>query len=266
MSIRSRLSVALALLSAIAALVAVIGIGSAAALPKKFSVVHHQVAIKASGTLTYRWTFDNRSKCVPGYSKTIEEELRFDFPTRRTQLAITFGRLAMPPMIGGSGSLDVRVGGWQTTNYCPPDSLAPEPEQPNCKSGSSPLVLAISNTIRDVPIDDDDPVPLGRESQIAIAHTKGLAQDLRCGEDRPSIPFEFKDALGWYADPAAGVVVGMNAPTSAYAKLTKGKTLHRQIHISGGCGGASAHASAIPSHITSCTLDGVIFVTVTGIS
>jgi hypothetical protein len=266
MSPRSRLPIAVSLLCALTALLSLVGVGSAGALPKKFSVVQRNVAIKASGTLTYRWTFDNRSKCVPGYSKTIEEELRFDFPTRRTQLAITFGHLAMPPMIGGSGSLDVRVGGWQTTNYCPPDSLAPEPEQPNCKSGSSPVVVGISNTIKDVPIDDDDPVPLGRESQIVIARTKGLSQNLRCGENRPSIPFEFKDALGWYADPAAGVVVGMNAPTSAYAKLTNGKTLRRQINISGGCGGASAHASAIPSHITSCTLDGVIFVTVTGLS
>jgi hypothetical protein len=271
MSIRSRLSIAVALLSALAALVALLGVGSAAALPKipkHFSVVERNVSVTASGTLTYRWTYDNRQKCAPGYSKTIEEELRFNFPTRKTRMVVAIGRLAMPALKGGTGSFDVRPGGWQTTNYCPPDAKSPEPPEPTCKSGSSPLVLAITSTVKDLPLDEDELAPLGRESQVTIGRTKGFAQNRACEEHRPDIPFEFEDELGWFADPRAGLAVGMNALTSAYGKLTKGKTLRRQIQISGGCGGASAHASdtaALPSHITKCTLDGVIFVKVTGL-
>ena len=268
MPIRSRLPIAAALLSALAALVAMLGVGSAAALPKKFSVVERKVAITASGTLTYRWTYDNRSKCTPGYAKTVEEELRFDFPTRQTKMVVAIGRLAMPPLKGGTSSVDVRLGGWQTTNYCDPNPKAPEPPEPTCKSGSSPVVLAITSTARDMPIGDEEPVPLGRESQVTIGRTKGFAQNQACAANRPDIPFEFQDELGWFADPRAGMMLGMNTPTTAYGKLTKGKTLRRQIQISGGCGGASAHASvtsAIPSHITKCTLDGVIFVKVTGL-
>jgi hypothetical protein len=268
MSIRNRVSIAVAFLTALAALVALIGAGSAAALPKKFSLIERNVEITASGTLTYRWTFDNRHKCVPGYSKTIEEELRFNFPTRRTKMTVAIGRLAMPALKGGTSQVDVRLGGWQTTNYCDPTPKAPEPEQPTCKSGSAPLVLAITSTAKDVPIDNEEPAPLSRESQVTIARTKGFAQNPACAERRPDIPFEFEDELGWFADPMAGVAVGMNAPTSAYGKLAKGKTLHRQIQISGGCGGVSAHASEVtkmPDNITKCTLDGVIFVKVTGL-
>jgi hypothetical protein len=269
MSIRNRLSIVIALLAALATLVALLGVGAAAALPKKFSVVERNVAITASGTLTYRWTFDNRRKCTPGYSKTIEEEFRFNFPTRKTRMVVAIGRVAMPALRGGTGSFDVRPGGWQTTNYCPPDTPSPEPPEPTCKSGSSPLVLAITSTLKDIALEEDELAPLGRESQLTIGRTKGFVQDRSCQENRPDIPFEYEDELGWFADPRAGLAVGMNAVTSAYGGLTKGKTLRRQIQISGGCGGASAHASdasALPSHITKCTLDGVIFVKVTGLS
>lgn len=267
MPIRSRLSIAVALLTALAALVALLGVGSAAAvpkIPKVPKVVERNVSVKASGTLTYRWTFDNREKCTPGYSKTIEEELRFDFPARKTKMAVAIGRLVMPALKGGTSQTDVRVGGWQTTNYCDPTPKAPEPEEPICKSGSSPLILAITSTAKDVPIDDEDLAPLSRETQVTIGRTKGIPQRSSCTDKRPDIPFEFEQDLGWFADPRAGVAIGMNAPTSAYGKLAKGNTLRRQIQISGGCGGASAHASAVPDHITKCTLEGVIFVTVTG--
>lgn len=268
MSIRNRLSIVVALLSALAALVALLGVGSAAAvpkIPKTFSVVERHVAIKASGTITYRWTFDNRSKCTPGYSKTVEEELRFDFPSRKTKLAVVKDRLVMPALKGGTSQLDVRLGGWQTTNYCPPDTKAPEPPEPTCKSGASPLALAITSTVKDVPLDEDELAPLSRESQVVIGRMKPFAQNASCADKRPEIPFEFAEELGWYADPRAGAALGMNATTSSFGKLTKGKTLRRQIEVSGGCGGASAHASALPDHITKCTLDGVVFVTVTGI-
>jgi len=59
-----------------------------------------------------------------------------------------------------------------------------------------------------------------------------------------------------------------DATTDAYVHLTKGNTLRRQIHITGGCGGASARASAIskpPANITSCTLNGVVTVKLTGL-
>jgi hypothetical protein len=267
MSIRSRISLTFSLLAALAALVVVPGAGDAAALPKKLSVVQRNVSISASGTLTYRWTYDSGEKCRPGYSKTIEEELRFNFPTRKTRMAIAIGRLVMPPLRGGTSQLDARLGGWQTTNYCPPQKPAEEPKEPTCKSGASPLVLAITSTARDLPTEEGDELtPLSRETQIVVGRTRGLAQDKGCYYARPGIPFEFEKELGWHADPNSGVALGMNAPTLAYGKLSKGKTLRRQIQISGGCGSASAHASAaIPYGITKCTLDGVVFVKVTGL-
>ncbi len=274
MSIRKRLSISVALFSGLAAVVALLGVGSAAAVPKVPKIpkipklVERQVSVKASGTVTYRWTYDNREKCAPGYSKTIEEELRFDFPTRNTKMVVIGpGKLVMPALKGGSSQLDVRLGGWNTTNFCPPHEKAKEPPEPVCKSGASPLALAITSTVTDLPLEEDDLAPLSRESQIIIGRTEGLAQPNSCYDQRPDIPFEFADELGWGADPRSGVAVGMNATTVSYGRLTKGKTLHRQIQISGGCGGASAHASAeskIPYGITKCTLDGVVFVTVTG--
>ncbi|HEY0278540.1 MAG TPA: hypothetical protein VGC32_09755 [Solirubrobacterales bacterium] len=269
MPIRSRLPIALVLLFALSALVALLGASSAGALPKKPFVVQRNVAISVSGTITYRWTYDNREKCTPGYSKTIEEELRFNFPTRKTKMAVAIGRLVMPPLFGGSSQLDVRLGGWQTTNYCPPQERAKEPDEPVCKSGASPLALAITSTVADIPTEDEDELaPLSRETQVTIGRTKGFAQNSSCVKERPKIPFEFEEDLGWFADPTAGAALGMNIPTMSYAKLKKGKTLRRQIQIRGGCGGASAHASAVskvPSNITKCTLDGVVFVKVTGL-
>jgi hypothetical protein len=268
MSIRSRLSVAAALLIALAALVALLGVGSAAALPKIPKVIDRQVSIKASGTLTYRWTYDNREKCTPGYSKTIEEELRFDFPTRKTKMVVMQGKLLMPVLQGGTSQLDVRLGGWQTTNYCDPNPKAPEPPEPTCKSGASPLALAITSTAKDLATEGDDELtPLTRESQDLINRTKQFAQNSKCYDQRPTIRFQFENELGWHADPNVGVALGMNAGVSQYGSLTKGKTIRRQIQISGGCGAASAHASAVPEArygITKCTLDGVVFVTVTG--
>jgi hypothetical protein len=274
MPIRSRLSIAIALLAALAALVALLGVGSAAAVPKipkipKIpKVVERQVSVKASGTLTYRWTYDNRSKCTPGYSKTIEEELRFTFPTRNTKMAVIGpSKLVMPALRGGTSQLDVRLGGWQTTNYCDPTPKAKEPPEPTCKSGASPLALAITSTIRDVPSEDEEELaPLTRESQIVIGRTNPFPQTARCNDQRPRINFDYEHELGWYADPGSGVALGMNAGTSQYAGLTKGKKIRRQIQISGGCGAASAHASAasMPAGITKCTLEGVVFVTVTG--
>jgi hypothetical protein len=270
MSIRNRFSIVAALLVSLAALVALLGVGSAGALPKipkVPKVVQRKVAISASGTLTYRWTYDSRSKCAPGYSKTVEEELRFDFPSRRTKMSVAIGRLVMPALRGGTSSLDVRLGGWYTTNFCPPHEKIPDPEPPTCRSGDSPLVLAISSTASGLPLGEEELTPLSPETQFAIGRTKALSQTGGCLDHRPDIPFEYEDELGWFADPRAGAAAGMNASVSAYAKLTKGKTLRRQIQISGGCGGATAHASdvkGIPSQITKCTLDGVIFVKVTG--
>jgi len=128
--------------------------------------------------------------------------------------------------------------------------------------------MLLTSTIKDVPLDEDDLAPLSRETQLGIGRTKMIPMNVECARDRPSIPFEFEDELGWSADPRTGMAVGMNAGTSAYMGLTKGKTLRRQIHITGGCGGASARASAtssIPQHITSCTLNGVVSVKVTGL-
>jgi len=271
MSTRSRLSLSAVLLLGLAALVALIEVADAGAvpkLPKKISYVERKVAVSASGTLTYRWTYDSRSKCSPGYSKTVEEELRFDLPTRKTKVAVTLGHLGMPALFGGTSELDVRLGGWQTSNYCPPQEKAPEPDPPTCKSGSSPVVLVISSTVKDLALGDDDLAPLSRETQLGVGLTKGFPLEMECSRNRPEIPFENSEELGWSADPRVGMAVGMNAGTTAYAGLTKGKTLRRQIHITGGCGGASARASAatkIPDHITSCTLNGVVSVKVTGL-
>jgi hypothetical protein len=271
MSIRSRISLSAVLLLGLAALVAVSGAADAGAipkLPKKFSFVERKVEVSASGNLTYRWTYDSREKCSVGYSKTIEEELRFNVPAKRTKLVITAGRMAIPAVFGGTSELDVRLGGWQTTNYCPPAKKAPEPPEPTCKSGSLPVVMLLTSTVADVPLGEDDLAPLGRETQFGLGRTKGFAQNQECARNRREIPFQYDEELGWSADPRAGMAVGMNATTDAYAHLTKGKTLRRQIHITGGCGGASARASAtskIPANITSCTLNGVVTVKVTGL-
>jgi hypothetical protein len=276
MSIKKRLSIVVVLLAALAAPAALLGGGSAAALPKipKIpkvpKVVERQVSVKASGTVTYRWTYDNREKCTPGYSKTIEEEERFTFPTRKTKMVLIGpSKLVMPALRGGSSQYDVRVGGWQTTNYCDPTPKAKEPPEPTCKSGASPLALAITSTLGPVPTEDEEELaPLDGETQIVVGRTKPFAQKKGCNEERPDIKFEYEHELGWHANPGAGVALGMGVGTSKFRGLTKGKTIRRQIQISGGCGAASARASAVPKApfgITKCTLEGVVFVTVKGL-
>ena len=105
--------------------------------------------------------------------------------------------------------------------------------EPTCKSGASPLALAITNTVRDVPLEEDDLAPLSRESQVVIGRLKPMPQKPKCNEERPRIKFQYEHELGWYADPIKGLALGMNAGTTQYGGLTKGKTIHRQIQISG---------------------------------
>jgi|GEM_PF-4211739 len=237
------------------------GPGAAAARP---FFLHYPALVKASGTITYRWTYDTREKCAPGYSKTVEEELTFDLE-RKTGLAIAIGHVTAR-LGGGRASLDVRLGGWGTTNYCDPEYRAPEPPEPTCKSTASPIVGALTSTVKDVPGDEDDPAPLGRESQLVLGRTKPFLQKESCWAQRPAIHTRFADELGWSVDPAGPLTVGLGATTVAYAHLAKGHTLRRQVEIEGGCGEASAHANAvgsIPDNITSCEVHGVIFFKVT---
>ncbi|MBS1676623.1 MAG: hypothetical protein JST08_04470 [Actinobacteria bacterium] len=258
---RTRFALAAALLLAVG--VAVASWGSDAATARPFFLGYPAV-IKASGTITYRWTYDSREKCSPGYSKTVEEELTFSIE-RKADLAIMIGKLAAAPLKGGRASLDVRLGGWDTTNFCDPQYRVPEPPEPICKSTTSPMVGVLTSTVADVPGDEEELAPLGRETQFTLARTKPFVQNESCWSQRPTIQTRFAHELGWNVDPAGGVAVGLGAPTVAYAHLAKGHTLRRQVKIQGGCREASAHASAdrVRDPITNCTVNGVIFFKVT---
>jgi hypothetical protein len=273
MPIRTRLSLAILALSSLVALVVASGPGDAAAFPKLPKhvpyFVERQMDVSASGTITYRWTYDSTEKCVPGYAKTVEEEFSFDFPKHRTKMEISHKILVSGALRGGSGKLEVRLGGWRTTNFCDPEKREPEPKQPTCKNNSTPLIVSIEGTATELARDEDDPAPLARETQIAIQRSKPFAQDPKCIEQRPDLHFEPTEAeeeLGWYADPKTGIATGLNANTISFGQLKVGKTLKRRIDVGGGCGGATARASAvaeIPFRITSCTLSGVVHVKVT---
>jgi hypothetical protein len=273
MSTRSRLSLASVLFAALAATVVLSSAGSAAARPKIPKNIPHfvdrQMVVSASGTITYRWTYDNREKCFPGYTKTVEEEFRFNFPKRQTKFSIAPGIMVSGALKGGDGQLDVRLGNWATTNFCDPEKREPEPPVPTCKSDSTPLVVALAVIPTEIERGDDHLAPLSREAFVAIQRTKPFAQDPKCAEQRPDLNYEPEDEeleYGWYADPRKGIATGMNAPSSAFAKLGVGKTLKRRIEVGGGCGGVTASASAvaeIPPHITRCTMTGLVHVNVT---
>ncbi|MBS1886634.1 MAG: hypothetical protein JSU06_05525 [Actinobacteria bacterium] len=232
---------------------------SATALPKAPKVTQYPVTLDVVGYLDYTWTYDNREKCSLGYAKTVEEHLGFELGRPRpTKVSIVNGEVMLFPVFG-SGTVETRLSGWQTTNYCPPGTPAPEPPEPTC---TKKLRSAISVGLAPVqePAGPEDPTPLVHDVQIAVLRHPPKPQTPSCHKDRPSIASEI-----WQADPYAGIIAPLGANDVQFLKLGIGKRLKRTVEIGGGCGGATlrAHASAaIPVHITSCVLTGKVVVTI----
>ncbi|MBS1878338.1 MAG: hypothetical protein JST31_02385 [Actinobacteria bacterium] len=232
---------------------------SATALPKAPKVTQYPVTLDVVGYLDYTWTYDNREKCSLGYAKTVEEHFGFELGRPRpTKVSIVNGEVMLFP-VRGAASLETELKGWQTTNYCPPSTVAPEPPEPVCtKKLRGPISLGLAPAPETA--GPEDPTPLVHEVQLAAIRTPPKPQTASCRQDRPAI-----DAEGWQADPYTGIIAPLGANDVQFLRLRVGKRLKRTIEIGGGCGGATlrAHASAvIPAHVTGCVLRGKVVVTI----
>lgn len=260
---RYRLLVPLALSALLAGLLALPAATPAIKLPPGFKaakVARYPITIDTVGYLDYRWTWDSTKSCTPGFAKTIDESLTFEYgrPVAGTA-QISDGKVIVFPIPGGESNLQTELSGWRTTNYCPPSEPAPEPKQPTCKKNlRSKIRVGVS------PVKDergaDDPVPLSNQTQVLIARMKPSPQDPRCSEKRQPITAEGEDEKGWAVDPNVGIIAPLGASDWDFWRLKVGQTLKRTVTISGGCGKASfktgAGASAIPSEIRSCVVKG----------
>ncbi|MFN8217760.1 MAG: hypothetical protein U0R71_14295 [Solirubrobacterales bacterium] len=245
-------------LAGVAALALVAGGAGAVSIPKipkAPKVVEYPVTIDVAGYLEYKWTVDGRSKCSPGYAKTIDEELSFELgKPRASKIAVVGGDVVMTPKTGGQAKLRATVSGFQTTNYCPPSQPVEIPK-PECKNLSGRLGVALSPLAKTA--EEGGLVPLGQETLVTLWRTGGQAQSRSCLTDRPDIEAE-REEDGFKLDPYGGIVVTSGISNTELFKLKPG---HREVgrtKISGGCRLAHAHASFVAANVTSCTLEGSI--------
>lgn len=230
-------------------------------IPKIPKVTQYPITLDAAGYVEYRWTYDDREKCVPGYSKTVTEELTFELGRpRRARLQITGGTVVVFPVKGGQAALRTELSGFQTTNYCPPTAPV-KIEEPVCRPRfASPLLVGIGTELSN----GEELAPLGRQTLAVVspARPARFLQRADCRKERPSIDTD-KERLGWSVEPPA-LSVPTGIVNTKLWNLKPGREVRGTTRIGGGCGRASvtAHASAIPSTITSCTLTGRVVVNI----
>lgn len=236
--------------------------GAAVKLPKGVKtakVTQFPVTVDAVGYLDYKWTFDTTKSCTPGYAKTIDESLTFELGRpQAAKVGIVNGRVVMYPVMAGEATVTTELSGWQTSNYCPPNTPAAEPPEPTCKKKlRSKLGVGIGPVKEERGV--DDPTPLATPTQVMIFRTKATPQTPSCSDQRPKIETQGESTKGWHADPYAGILAPLGATDWQFHGLKVGETMRRTVTIGGGCGKASfggAGASRVSSSIRSCVVKG----------
>ncbi|MDQ2630985.1 MAG: hypothetical protein M3Y75_08440 [Actinomycetota bacterium] len=226
---------------------------------KEAKVTQYPVKIDAVGYLDHTWTWDSTSSCVPGYAKTIEEELTFELGRpQAAKVTIVNGKVVLTQVTGGDATVRTELSGWQTSNYCPPTEPEPEPPEPVCtKRMKSKVAVGVVPAREEG--SDDDPAPLVHQTQVLIYRSKATPQTSSCLQRRPKIEAESEASKGWLADPYAGIVAPLKATDVQFRKLRVGETLRRTVTISGGCRKASFSASAsVSPWIRSCVVKGKV--------
>ena len=232
-------------------------------LPKAPKVTSYPVTIDAAGYVDFEWTYDNRQPCIPGFAKTVSEELSFELGRpRRTVLNAVGGAVATPYAIGGEAKLKTKLSGYQTSNYCAPTPLKPEPPAPECKPLDGKLGVILSPQGSND--DDGDVVPLGRGVLVSFIRKSNTAQTQSCLEGRPKLR-AIQEDKGVFVDTAqlpGGLLTVPLANGTKFWGLKPGQRLSRTIKIGGGCETVTAQASRLSDYVTRCTIGGRIVVVI----
>lgn len=259
---RNRLLSLLALIVLVATALALPAAAGAAKVPnwvKAAKVTQYPVTIDAAGYLDHTWTWDSTSSCLPGYAKTVEEDLTFELGRpRAAMVSVVNGKVTLSQVIGGDATVQTELSGWHTTNYCPPTAPLPEPPEPVCtKKMKSKVAVAVFPAKAE--LSGDDPAPLVHQTRVMVYRSKATPQTPSCAQQRPDIEAESEASQGWMADPLVGVIGPLGATDVQFRKLKVGETLRRTVTIGGGCRKASFGASAsVASQIRSCVVKGKV--------
>jgi hypothetical protein len=174
---------------------------------------------------------------------------------RRSVVSIIGDKVTMPAAIGGQAKLEADVSDFQTSNYCPPTAPFPKPPEPTCKTVKGKLGVVLSPTQG----------PRARDVLIHLARRNKKHQEFSCLQDRP-IPLAVRSNEGVYVDttpqPYGEFQVPLRAHWADFYLMKPGERLKEKIKIHGRCDRVTAHASALPEEIRSCTVGGRIVVTI----
>jgi hypothetical protein len=231
-------------------------------LPKVPKITSYPVTVDAAGYLDFEWTWDDTQPCIPGYAKTVSEELSFELgrPMRRA-VQIVGGSVTMPFAIGGEAKTKAVLSGYQTSNYCPPTPRQEEPPAPTCKTVKGKLGMLLLPE----PYEDGDIAPLGNGVLVSFIRRGGGAQDPSCLQDRPTL-HPLKEEKGVQIStlplPAGGLTLPLTNSTKMLA-LKPGQRIQRSIAIGGGCENVTATATAsLSGNLRRCTVGGKVVVTI----
>ncbi len=257
----ARLASALLLVS-VALVAALPSASSGLKIPKLPKVPKHTtypVTIDVAGYVDFNWTFDNRQACVPGLAKNVAEEFSFEFGApRRTTVNIIKDAVSIGSYVtGGQAKAKASLDGYQTTNYCYPTPLAPEPPKPECKTLSGKLGAVLTPQKRG---GDDEIAALDRGVLLTLQRKSNTTQDGQCLRDRPT-PEALDQDQGVNIDTAQVPYGALTVPAASalkFWKLRKGGRVRNTIKISGRCDRADAGVSSLPDEIKRCTVHGTI--------
>lgn len=232
-------------------------------LPKVPKVTSYPVTVDTAGYVDFEWTWDNRQPCIPGYAKTVSEEFSFELGKPERGVAhLIGGAVDIPFVTGGEAKLKAKLGGYQTTNYCYPTPLVPEPPEPECKTLAGKLSVVVSPQGSND--DDGDVVPLGRGVLISLIRKSNTSQTQSCLKGRPA-PHAIQENQGVYVDTTPqpqGLLTVPLANATKFWGLKPGDRLSRTIKIGGGCDTITAQASRLSDNIKRCTIGGRIVVVI----
>ncbi len=250
------------LIAAVAAPTAT-GLPKVPKIPKGALPVNYPVTIETAGYINYTWTYDSRSKCTPGYAKTVTEKLTFTSNgPKQGRMAVVYGRAFSNAFRTGSLDLSVKLSDWQETNYC--EGKPAKIKKATCRDlPGGEIIFAV------VPESEDDEegsealTPLVRNTNFVVTRTKMRPQDPSCRSNRPDVDAEHESEKDWYLDPTGGISVPLGANSNFFRdKVAVGETVRRHINIGGDCEKATATVSALPSGITGCNVDGHVDVVI----
>jgi hypothetical protein len=233
-------------------------------LPKVPKVSSYPATIDAAGYVDFEWTYDDRQPCIPGFAKTVSEELSFELGSpRRTTVNAIGGAVSTPFAIGGEAKVKTKLGGYHTSNYCPPAKLDPEPPDPECKPLGGKLGVVV--TPQGDSDDDGDLAPLGRGVLISFIRKGNVTQTPSCLEGRPRLRAIQRDQ-GVNVDtaqmPGGALLTVPLTNATRFHSLKPGQRISRTIKIAGGCDTVTAQASRLSEYITRCTIGGRIVVVI----